>query len=153
MKSQVSFILISAVMKYSIWHTLTNEPFSRRQFEKCASENDHSPFTWCLWANCQLIETSLAPPESAWHPGWSGEEEELSFPGFAFWEAVQSLLPSVRRFLLSSGKFRLKDAESPLPFTVLTLKLFKGRGIGIKLMESQNDLDPPLRLAVELHYI
>lgn len=151
MKSQVSFILISAVMKYSIWHTLTNEPFSRHQFEKCASENDHSPFPWCLWANCQLIETSLAPPK--WHPGWSMGREELSSPGFASWEVTQSLLPSVRRFLLSSGKFRFKDAEPPLPFTVLTLKLFKGRGIGIKLMESQNDLDPPLRHAVELHYI
>lgn len=139
-------------MKYSIWHTLTNEPFSRHQFEKCASENDHSPFTWCLWANCQLIETSLAPPKSLWHPGWSGEEE-LSSHGFAFWEVVQSLLPPVRKFLLSSGKFGFRVAESPLPFTVLTLKLFRGRGIGIKLMESQNDLDPPLRLAVELHYI
>ena len=107
--------------------------------------------------NSQVVEVSLAPPKSVWHPDLHRVKTEalisLICPsgGDAKSTNIGWKVPVVFREIQVQSCVR--QDESPVPFTVLALELFNWRGISIKLMESQSDLDPPLRLIVELHYI
>lgn len=107
--------------------------------------------------NSQAIEIGLAPPKSVWQTNSHQVKTEALIAPIRPWRGdakstdIGWKIPVVFREIQVQRCVR-RD-ESPVPFTLLALELFNCRGIGIKLMESQSDLDPPLRLTVELHYI
>lgn len=66
-------------MKHSIQQTLTNKPFSRCQFQTCASEKPSQTLhVVSSGLNSQVVEMSLTPPKANWFT--SGENRGFNLP-------------------------------------------------------------------------
>lgn len=135
LKSQVSFILISAVMKYSVQQTLTNKPFSRHQFETRIRKTITDPSHGIMWAQFSGSQDQPHSTKSVWQNDLHQVETEVLISlirplgGDAKSTNTGEKSPAVLREIQVQSC--VCQDESPVPFTVLALKLFNRRGISI----------------------
>jgi len=105
----------------------------------------------------QVVKISLTPPKSVWQTDLHQVKTEALISLIHHLGGDVKSTNVVQKIQIVFREIQVQSCvsrdESPVPFTVLVLELFNWRDISIKLMESQSDLDPPLRLTVELHYI